>query len=1153
VQPVNPSAAGPESRPPLDLLLAPAAAGKTRAAAELLAAAPGLAVALVPNAHQQALLRARLGSLRHARVVQFETLARLILRQAGQPAATLDGAARQRLVRRLLAELRDAGALPTYARVAAEPGFVAVAAALLDDLASAAIDPPRFAAAARSPHDAELATLYARYEAFQRQHGLADLPRRLSLACAALRSGAGLPGVSLLIADGFDQLTPLQLALLAELARRAPLTLTLTASPQPRVALRRFERTLAELRERFQTRERRLPPGPDTRSAPLRQIEAHLFALDDPPAAPAGGLVALAEAADREREVRAALRHLRLLLDRGAAPEQIALLYRDGAPYLSLLREVAAEYGLPLDLAEGLPLAGAPPVAALLALLRLPGQDFPRRGLLEALRNPYVAAARPTTNGQRPTADDEGAFGDEGRRAEDEGPAADEGRDPEESLQNLQHLHASASSAFPSPRLNDEGGMPDDVRSSGGRLPLPSPEQLDVLARAVGVAGGLERWRAALARLAEQPAPASPGGPAAEPLRRAFEALVARLTPPPLATVAAHTAWVRGLVDFSGPEVSAGGREARAEGLGLQPEAGLDAPLISVPSATSAAASGDFEERDRAALERLDAALRRTARAAALAGDAPIPFGIFLAELEETLAAARFRPAAPGGIAALPVLLARGYTFEHVCLIGLSQGEFPRALPDPPVYDRAQRRDMRARGLPLPAPDPADEYSLFYEAVTRARTSLLLTRTRLDETGTPLERSPFLRALLELLDGVPVRQIAAGSVPDPAEAASPDELMIALVAHPQPSPGGQAPPGGGESGAGAAAAPEAHALRDHRLAPPAPVWAHIQRALAVERQRAALAEHGPHEGRIGDPALVGRVAAQFGPQHQWSPSQLNDYIICPYRFAAAHVLRLSPRRDPEDELDSARRGQLYHAILARAGERWREAGLQLAPEHAGAAAALLDQAAQELLDTAPEQLGFAPSPLWPWERDEVRRRLRAALAGFLRLSGAPRPVGVELDFGGRSASPPLRLETPHGVALIQGRIDRIDRRADGSLAVVDYKSGGTPHPLADALEGRDLQLALYALAAEQALSGGADAPVTRASFLHIGSGKASPALEGPLLQQAQQAARARAGEVLADVRRADFRVYPRDGCPDCCEFLAICRRNLAKRGTRGES
>ncbi len=1065
----------PNPQPPLPeltLLLAPAGGGKTAEAARLLTEPRrGLALALVPDAGQRDLLRGLIGPTRRVRVLQFETLARAVMRRAGAPQRPLDGAARRALVRRLLAEMRAGGTLPTYARVADKPGFVAAVAALLGDLANADIAPAQYAAAAQTPHDAELAALYARYTLFQQQHSLADLPRRLGLARDALGSGtASLAGIELLVADGFDQLTPLQIGLLAALARRTPVTLTLTSAAPLRAAHRRFNRTLEELRAAFRTRERWLPPAPAARAPALHHIEQHLFDLDDPPSTPAGGAVALVEAADREREVRAALRHIHALLAEGANPSELALLYRDGAPYSALLAEVAAEYGLALDLAEGMPLAGAPPVAALLALLRLHALDYPRRALLQTLRSPYLAL----------------------------GPFAQE-------------------TISPTQGSSDATGETSNSTLNTQNSELLA-EALDAAARACGVAGGLGRWRAALERLAAEPdtpAPAegsAPTGRAAAALRERFERLVARLTPPPQASAPEYLGWVRGLL-------------ARQEEVWLRlPEAekSEDAP----------AADDPFAARDREALARLDALLLRQARATELLGKTPAPFGVFLADLEEALGAARYRPGPPDGVTALPVLLARGRSFAHVCLLGLSEGEFPMPLPEPPIYRRAERRSMRARGLPLPAPDPADERSLFYEAVTRARETLTLTRTRLDESGAPLERSPYLRALLDLLDGAPVRRIAAGSLPEPAEAASPDEYAQSLV------------------GAGAEGESEEDDTPDDLPGQGGPglpaAWTHILRALAVERQRLAPGPFGPHEGLIADPDLAALVAAHFGPRHQWSTTQLNDYITCPFRFAAAHVLRLRPRHDPEDELDSARRGQLFHAILARAGDSWRAAGLRLGAEQADQAMALLDSATSAVLDEAPRELGFAPSPFWAWERDEVRRRLRAALRGFLRGADGARPVGVELDFGGGSGRPPLRMATPAGTALIQGRVDRIDRRDDGTLAVVDYKSGGTPRPLGDSLEGYDVQLAIYALAAARADPTGEGQPVTRAAFLHVGSGRASAALEGQQLKTALTAARARIADVTTAVHRADFRVAPRDTCPDYCEFLAICRRNLRK-------
>ena len=51
----------------------------------------------------------------------------------------------------------------------------------------------------------------------------------------------------------------------------------------------------------------------------------------------------------------------------------------------------------------------------------------------------------------------------------------------------------------------------------------------------------------------------------------------------------------------------------------------------------------------------------------------------------------------------------------------------------------------------------------------------------MDESGNPLPRSPYLTTLLELLDGVEMVHVPAGSVPSWDEAASPQERALALA------------------------------------------------------------------------------------------------------------------------------------------------------------------------------------------------------------------------------------------------------------------------------------------------------------------------------------------------------------------------------------
>lgn len=1022
--------------PSLDVLLAPAACGKTEAAVQLLRdPRRGHALVLVPNARQQTLFKNRMAVRQRTMITTFYTLAALIFRRAGYPRPQLlGGYARTRLVRDILASLADGGKLPKYGQVATKPGFVAAVADLLNDLANADLSPEAVEGAARSSLDQELALVYRQYVMFQREHKLADLPRHLLMAAKLLEHDPSLlRGYSLLVADGFDQFTPIQQRMLRACAAALPRTvITLTGGEANRPAHRRFNRTLHELHQQFAVQTQVQPATPGHRHAALQHIEAHLFDLELPTERPdADGTVALVEAADREREVRAVLRHVHRLRQGGVDADDIAVVYRDGTPYHGLLAEIAAEYGLAIMADEGTALSESPIVGELLALLQLRNSEYPRRALMAALRSPYW--------------------------------------------------------------------------HPGDQFAALRPDLLDAVARSQGIARRLERWLAALQTLIDTPpeedAWISPEDAASQ--QTALRDLDAWLTPPATATLAEVVAWVRTI---------------RA--------------AVGVPAGVEGAEPDPLDEQDTAALQRLDRLLAEIDDAATIFGDGPTSADMLLADLVGAISTARFT-VERNGVLVLSALQARGRCFQHVCVLGLSEGEFPRPLPEPAIYSRSQRRAMRNSGrLALPAPDPADERTIFYEVITRAHNSLLLSRTRLDEAGTPLARSPYLHALLDLVQGVQVTNVAAGSAPSAEEAVEAQERTLALA---------------DDLSANAAHADlPALQRRSNELRSEMPLWNAVLHARKVERGREGLGEYSEYEGVIHDQTTQALVAALFGPRHQWSITQLNDYLTCPFRFAAAHVLRVQPLGDPEDELDPARRGQLYHAILAQAGQRWQQTGLDMTTAHADAALDMLDETARIVLANAPETLGFAPSPFWEWEQSELRRRLQVALRGFIAFTSNDaswsqfRPAMFEQDFGGTA---PLYVDTPSGRVRIRGRIDRVDQRGDGALALVDYKTAATGRPVGETIEGRDLQLPIYVLALQQAYG----KPVERAAFFQIGSGKRGAEINGSVLQETVDNARKHIGDTIHAVRRAEFVVRPPGDCPSYCTFQTICRRNLLKR------
>ncbi|NJP07963.1 MAG: PD-(D/E)XK nuclease family protein [Chloroflexaceae bacterium] len=332
---------------------------------------------------------------------------------------------------------------------------------------------------------------------------------------------------------------------------------------------------------------------------------------------------------------------------------------------------------------------------------------------------------------------------------------------------------------------------------------------------------------------------------------------------------------------------------------------------------------------------------------------------------------------------------------------------------------------------------------------------------------------------------------------------------------------------------------------------------HIERACAIERDREGTAPYTVFDGQLeSDDSLVHWCHEHFGPHYRWSAARLNDYITCPFRFAAAHMFKLQPTSEPQEGLEVAVRGLIFHDILAQAGEQWQQADYPFDRSHAEPILAALAAAADTVLADAPQRYRFVPGRFWLWEAADMRRRLLAAISHSLEHGRGWehfRPLLIEQAFGQAQGSPPLRLSLSnddHNVdvpqtILVVGRVDRVDQDPQQNLALIDYKSGSTSRRRKDTLEGNDVQLALYTLAVEQVLKPGHQ--VVRAAFLHLGSGKYSPPLTEKERDQALSAMQKRVHETVSGCHSGRFMVHPRNQCPSYCDFASICRVNLARR------
>jgi hypothetical protein len=135
--------------------------------------------------------------------------------------------------------------------------------------------------------------------------------------------------------------------------------------------------------------------------------------------------------------------------------------------------------------------------------------------------------------------------------------------------------------------------------------------------------------------------------------------------------------------------------------------------------------------------------------------------------------------------------------------------------------------------------------------------------------------------------------------------------------------------------------------------------------------------------------------------------------------------------------------------------------------------------------------------------------------------------------------PYFQVEVAAGVTLF-GRVDRIDEEADGSLHVIDYKTGSHP----DEVDAG--QLRLYAIMAEESLR----RPVSRISFWNLDDGFVSTA---GLSDDDKRRTRS---DLLAAVDRMNtVSEFPANIGPHCghCPYLYACaERNEIQRRREAE-
>ena len=422
------------------------------------------------------------------------------------------------------------------------------------------------------------------------------------------------------------------------------------------------------------------------------------------------------------------------------------------------------------------------------------------------------------------------------------------------------------------------------------------------------------------------------------------------------------------------------------------------------------------------------------------------------------------------GVFVAPFSSAAGMSFDAVWMVGMIEGSVPPPPKDDPLLPEDEWR--RAGGPPMLTKRSARERYDYLSALATAPSRALSFPVADPDLRRRAFPSPWLLEQAKELEGDAVTSdslpklkrpwlTVAVSLEDslysicvPADSHEYDLQRLLHWKREHPSTG--------SGGSGALLHP---LVKDGPLA----------RAAQMGRSRAGRA-FSEFDGNLSPVAGKARFALNLG-RYPLSPTSLETWAVCPFRYFLGHVLHLSALDDPEEETNINRlnRGSLVHEILERFTEEAESTGALPVPGQAWSEekAQRLQQIAQDVFREYERRNVTGKELLWQVEKQNILADLDTFLAKDAELRaqyGSARTL-PEAKFGrGEKWGEAVDEDTQ---ISFRGKIDRVDLNSDGAPAlIVDYKTGRSDASIkaldADPIDkGRRLQLGAYSLAAKR--------------------------------------------------------------------------------------
>ncbi len=511
------------------------------------------------------------------------------------------------------------------------------------------------------------------------------------------------------------------------------------------------------------------------------------------------------------------------------------------------------------------------------------------------------------------------------------------------------------------------------------------------------------------------------------------------------------------------------------------------------------------------------------------------------------------------GVHVLDALSSRGIPFRALFIMGLNEKMFPRVIFEEPfLRDNIRRRLSEILGnyIPEKLRGFEEERLLFYLLLNAAGDRLYLLYERSDEKGKPKVLSHYLLDIIKRLRGTSVLNKEFPEKPEyevyvyrgiknklcrkEISLLTPKEVSIRMaLSRINPASFMQTIEGNLN------------------------LFTRAQSALnSIEGYRSLLTAY---DGIVGD------VSAWWESQirHGFSPTSLESFGICPFRFFMGKVLKLKSPKEPEtfDMLASVDLGNIYHDILRifydilicknYFGTNTNKQNIE----------ELLQEIAQNHFKDIERQISIPYPIIWEIEKERI--------LDFLKKF-----ISWDIEFIQQTGYIPTYLEKtvklyPQFVPFNQiesskitfwGKIDRIDLKVSEdtvNFRVIDYKSGRffKENLIKSAVRGQKLQLPLYIIMAEHLLYEKMkeghipknQIKLGKSSFVYVAQhmenkkelkGIQEKAIEESDWVDCEEQCWETLQEFFQYIRNGVFPVSPTEDTQKCewCEFSTICRR-----------